>query len=156
MKAWGFFLEFHIPYYTMRKGRHIRDARIIAQKRLRKSEILPLQQESEDPDEIYYHEAQLSSLCWGPDAWFWTQMFFADTFFGSELDYDKYLNPAVDPGTNLELRLDPPTLKHNLGLSPDPREYWLMQLEVRFGQIVLEYTALIGTFSKRMEIYVSR
>ncbi|KAF2447929.1 hypothetical protein P171DRAFT_354948 [Karstenula rhodostoma CBS 690.94] len=138
----------------MRIGCSVKDHRTIAGKRLRKSEILPLQQQSKDPDEICYHEAQISSICWGPDDSFWTEIFLVDTFFGSELYYEKYLDPVLDPGTNLVLRLDPPTLKHNLTLSSDPREYWLTQLDVRLTQVVHEYTALVGTFSKRMESYV--
>jgi hypothetical protein len=135
----------------MRIGRYVEDHRTIAGKRLRKSELLPLQSESKDPDELCYHEAQISSLCWGPD-----ETFLVETFFGSEPHYDKYLDPMIDPITNLTLRLDPPTLASDLSLSLDPREYWLRQLNVRISQVVQEYTALIGTFSKRMETYVSQ
>lgn len=138
----------------MRVGRRIEDRRTIAGKQLRKSEVLPLQRQSKDAEELCYYEAQISSLCWGPDESFWTEIFLVETFFGSEVHYEKYLKPEVDLVTDLTLRLDPPTLTNDPNLSLDPREYWLRQLEVRLSQVVHEYTALIGTFSKRMEIYV--
>lgn len=139
----------------MRTGRHLQDHRTVAGKRLRKSEVLPLQHQSKDPDELFYHESQISSLCWGPDESFWTELFLVETFFGSEVHFEKYLEPQLDPVTKLTLRVDPPTLTNNPNLTLDPREYWLRQLHVRLSQVVHEYTALIGTFSKRMEAYVS-
>lgn len=37
----------------------------------------------------------------------------------------------------------------------DPREYFLLKLDTRIEQVVTEYSALIETFNKRMEEYVS-
>jgi len=129
------------------------DPREILGKPLRESDRLPLQEESQDKEDIYYHEAQISSLCWGPDDSFWTELFLLETYFGSEDHLETYLNPASNKDDD---RLDPPLAGTNQMKNTcfDPREYWLWKLEVRLDQITEEYTALVETFNTRMEIYV--
>ncbi|KAJ4301838.1 hypothetical protein N0V90_003934 [Kalmusia sp. IMI 367209] len=128
-----------------------KDQRKISQRRLRKSSLLPLQKESNDNEELYYHEAQISSLCWGTDEWFWTELFLVETYFGSEEHLLNYLSSSEDAK-----RVDPPLAGGCEMKNPcfDPREYWLWQLRLRFEQITEEYTALIETFNKRMEAYI--
>ena len=128
-----------------------KDHRSIGAVSLRKSVLLPLQLEVDDKKEIYYHEAQISSLCWGPDEWFWTELFLVETYFGSEPDLSDYLDPPQGTATR------DPTTRHYSQPSPcwDPRQYWLEQLEVRLTQVNHEYVALIRTLTRRMEAYVS-
>lgn len=134
----------------MRLGK-IEDQRYVGEQPLRKSVLLPLQTELQDPNEIYYHEAQISSLCWGPDETCWTEYFFVETYFGSEPDRETYLKPP----TNIQTR-DPPTIQFSYPrIYWDPREYWLKQIDVRLAQVCYEYSALIGTLTRRMEAYVS-
>lgn len=128
------------------------DNRTIDGKRLRKSDILPLQVESGDAEELCYHEAQTSSLSWGPDEWFWTELFLVDTYFGSEEILVNYLTGSQDGDG-----FDPPLGGIGRMVDPcfDPREYWLMKLERRILQVTEEYTALIETFNRRIDEYVS-
>lgn len=134
----------------MRLGK-IEDQRYVGEHPLRKSVLLPLQSELQDPNEIYYHEAQLSSLCWGTDESCWTEFFFVETYFGSEPDRETYLKPR----TGVQTR-DPPTKQFSYPTPYwDPREYWLKQIDVRLVQVCYEYSALIGTLTRRMEAYVS-
>jgi hypothetical protein len=133
------------------------DFRSIKDKPLRKTEKLPLQGVSDDGEELSFHEAQTSSLSWGPDEWFWTELFLVDTYFGSEPELTTYLDPptpADSPGDGN----DPPlggggSMKYTPYF--DPREYFLRKLDRRFDQVAKEHSALIETFNQRMESYVS-
>ncbi len=127
------------------------DPRTIQGKKLRKSELLPLQQESDDKEDIYYYEAQTSSLSWGPDEWFWTELFLVDTYFGSEPEFKKYLIGGRPGDGN-----DPPLGGGSMKVTPyfDPREYYLQKLDRRIDQVAKEYSALVETFNSRMEQYV--
>lgn len=124
-------------------------------KRLRKSSILPLQHYAEDQKELYYHEAQTSSLCWGPDETFWTELFLVDTYFGSEKNLHTYLTTPhlgrYGDGS------DPPLAgRGSMEVAMfDPREYFLLKIDRRVDQVATEYGALIETFNKRMDAYVS-
>lgn len=139
----------------MRRGPLVgtEDPRKIQGKRIRKSEPLPLRDESSDQEHLYYHEAQTSSLSWGPDEWFWTELFLVDVYFGSETNHRTYLESG-GPGDGS----DPPlggggSMKYRPYF--DPREYYLLKLDRRIDQVVKEYSALIETFNSRMEHYVS-
>lgn len=128
-----------------------KDPRTISAKRIRRSERLPLQSVSSDKKDLIYHEAQTSSLSWGADEWFWTEIFLVDTYFGSEENRHEYLS-----STNEGQGLDPP-LGGTGSLEPpqfDPREYFLRKLDCRIGQAVTEYSSLVETFNARMENYV--
>lgn len=157
MQSWGFFLEFHIPYHAMRYGplQLTKDPRRVSGKRLRKSALLPLQSYSQGQGDLYYHEAQTSSLCWGPDDTFWTELFLVDTYFGSEANFQAYLDtPNLGKYGDGS---DPPLAgQGSLALTLfDPREYFLEKIDRRIAQVATEYGALIETFNKRMETYVS-
>lgn len=151
--TWGFFFEFHLPYHAMRRGPLdcSRDTRWVAGKRLRQSEPLPLYINSTDQEDLYYHEAQTSSLSWGPDEWFWTELFLVDTYFGSEEIHKSYLSnckkgDGFDPPCGGRITMAIPRF--------DPREYFLLKLDYRIEQVATEYSALVETFNKRMEDYL--
>ncbi|EAT85647.2 hypothetical protein SNOG_06996 [Parastagonospora nodorum SN15] len=114
---------------------------------------LPLRSQTGNDEDLYYHEAQTSSLCWGPDETFWTELFLVDTYFGSEQNLGTYLeNPLLTiPGNGF----DPPLGGRKLMKEPvfDPREYFLMKIDRRTEQVATEYRALVETFNKRMEDY---
>jgi hypothetical protein len=120
-------------------------------KRLRKSELLPLRKYSSDDQDLYYHEAQTSSLSWGTDEWFWTELCLVDTYFGSEENRKTYFT-----GRTSGDELDPPTGGRFSMRYPrfDPREYYLLKLDFRVEQVATEYGALVETFDRRMEEYV--
>jgi hypothetical protein len=127
------------------------DPRKITGNRIRKSEPLPLRSLSSDQEDLYFHEAQTSSLSWGTDEWFWTELFLVDTYFGSEENHRNYFTGCVegdgfDPPSGGRFRMTTPQF--------DPRLYFLLKLQFRLEQVVTEYSALIETFNKRMEEYV--
>jgi hypothetical protein len=141
----------------MRRGpvRPTKDTRRIYGKRLRKSSLLPLQSESRDQEDLHYHEAQISSLSWGPDETFWSEIFLVDTYFGSEKKLATYLDTPT--GGKLGDGSDPPLGGQGSMEVPmfNPREYFLMKIDRRIEQVATEYRALVETFNKRMEEYVS-
>ncbi|KAI8936255.1 hypothetical protein NX059_006677 [Plenodomus lindquistii] len=146
--SWGFFLEFHISYHALRSGPLRQDSRFVSGKPLREHGVLPLREETNDPEELYYYEAQTSSLCWGYDEWFWTELFLVDTWFGSEENHQTYLtNSTAGNG------FDPPLAGSRTFESPclDPREYFLLKLDRRLEQAATEYSALIEAFIRRMD-----
>jgi hypothetical protein len=126
---------------------------MIGGKRLRKTEPLPLRYQSVDQEDLYFHEAQTSSLSWGADEWFWTELCLVDTYFGSEEKHKTYFTRCQE-GSGL----DPPSGgRFQMIDSPfDPREYFLLKLQFRTEQTVTEYSALVETFNKRMDEYVRR
>lgn len=153
MQSWGFFLEFHIPYHAMRHG-PIKDLRTVSGKQLRKIEPLPLRSESKDQEDLFYHEAQTSSLSWGPDESFWTELFLVDTYFGSEKNHQTYLTPSsnCEPGDGFDPALGGQgSMRRPLS---DPREYFLLKVDRRIDHVATEYSALVETFNKRMDEYV--
>lgn len=126
--------------------------RTISGKRLRKSEPLPLVSHSSDQEDLYYHEAQTSSICWGISEWFWTEIFVTDTYFESEENHESYSkNRAYGEG------FDPLLGGRGIMKDPrfDPREYFLKILEYRMEQAATEYGTLVDIFNRRMEEYVS-
>jgi len=128
------------------------DPRLTGGKRLRKAEPLPLRHHSSDQEDLYYHEAQTSSLSWGADEWFWTELCLVDTYFGSEEKHKTYFagcqeGDGFDPACGGRYSVT--------ALGFDPREYFLVKLWFRTEQVVTEYSALIETFNMRMDEYVS-
>ena len=107
----------HVPVESTK------DHRMIRGKRMRRSELLPLFSFSSDLEDLYYHKAQTSSLAWGPDKDFWTELFLVDTYFGSERSHKVYL-----AGCNEGDGLDPPSGGRFSMVTPifDPREYFLI------------------------------
>lgn len=138
----------------MRRGplEKTQDSRMISGRRLRRSEPLPLGPQSSDDEDLYYHEAQTSSVCWGISEWFWTEVFVVDTYFGSEENHKEYLTKcAYGEG------FDPPLGGRGIMKKPrfDPREYFLQIVDYRMEQTATEYGTLVDIFNRRMEEYVS-
>ncbi|KAJ4367494.1 hypothetical protein N0V83_007077 [Neocucurbitaria cava] len=103
-------------------------------------------------EDLYYHQAQTSSLSWGTDEWFWTEVFLVDTYFGSEENHKTYFTNCNEGDG-----IDPPLGGRGSMVTPrfDPREYFLLKVDRRVEQVTTEYSALVETFDKRMEYYVS-
>jgi hypothetical protein len=78
-----------------------------------------------------------------------------DTYFGSEKHLQTYLDTPRSgiPGDGL----DPPLGGRGSLKVPifDPRGYFLLKIDRRIEQVATEYGALVGTFDKRMDEYVS-
>ncbi|KAH8731156.1 hypothetical protein GQ44DRAFT_605115, partial [Phaeosphaeriaceae sp. PMI808] len=123
---------------------------------LRKSEELPLHGFSGDNKHLCYHEGQTSSLSWGPDETYWSELFLVDTYFGSEEDHETY--PIPPQGGCTGDGWDPPLGGRGTMKIPifDPREYFLMKIDQRVEQVTMEYSALVETFDKRMEKYIGK
>ncbi|KAF2638066.1 hypothetical protein P280DRAFT_529762 [Massarina eburnea CBS 473.64] len=98
---------------------------------------------------FFYHEAQTSSISWGLDENFWTELFLVDTYFGSERNLRTHLKSKPNGDG-----FDPPLGGRGTMEEPrfDPRGYWLLMLDRRMLQVT-EYTALIETFNMRIERY---
>ncbi|PSN73203.1 hypothetical protein BS50DRAFT_482272 [Corynespora cassiicola Philippines] len=141
----------------MRNGAEVFDSRSIKGEHLRKTSVLPLRswlidgdfRQSSDGEELYYYEAQVSSLSMGVSEWFWTEYFLVDTYFGSEPGLATYFAGEAGCG------FDPPLGGHgNMSIACfDPREYWLKKIARRMYQVRSEFAALIETFNKRMDQY---
>jgi hypothetical protein len=141
-------LEFHIPYYAIRRGSCKTDTRNLNHKPLRASRILPLAL-GDGPNDLYYYEAQLSFLVTGVDEWRYTSYCCVDTYFGSEPDHQAYLEmPApIEPAAGGLRALERPLW--------NPREFFLDILSFRIEQAVTESQALVDSFEERMNAYVS-
>jgi hypothetical protein len=140
-------MEFHFPYYALRKGAPIRDRRMLQGKLLRRSEILPLAQD-EHTDVFTYHEAQTSFLVAGVDEFFLTSYCLVDTYSGSERMKTSYLEALDGVG------LDPASCRTLKFPYWNPREYFLAVFAKRIGQGTMEWRNLIRVFDRRMKYYV--
>jgi hypothetical protein len=141
-------MEFHIPYYVLRRGMPSQDGRMLQGKRLRRSEILPLA-ENEHSDQHSYHEAQSSFLVTGVDDFFWTSYCFVDTYYGSERMKSTYLSALDGVG------IDPASCRTLVFPYWNPREYLLAVFATRMRQATMEWRNLIRNFDRRMKYYVS-
>lgn len=141
-------MEFHIPYYAIRRGSCITDTRKSDGKPLRTSRILPLAA-VDSANDLYYYQAQLSFLVTGVDEWRYTSYCCVDTYFGSEPDHQAYLEPPapIEPASGGLLELERPLW--------NPREFFLSILSFRIEQAVTESQALLDSFEERMNSYVS-
>jgi len=141
-------LEFHIPYYAIRRGPCITDTRKLNGKPLRASRILPLAV-GDSAKDLYYYQAQLSFLITGVDEWHYTSYCCVDTYFGSEPDHQAYLEPPapIEPASGGLRELERPLW--------NPREFFLCIWSFRIEQAVTESQALIDSFEERMNAYVS-
>ena len=85
-------------------------------------------------------------LITGVDEWFWTAYCCTDTYFGSEETIQFYH----------ERKLDAPTggSKSNMHPSWDPREYFLLVLSRRLGQVTKEWGNVINAFEGRLHHHV--
>lgn len=139
-------MEFHIPYFALRKGLDLGDKRNAPDGLRRKSRPLPLARNMTEKLD-YYHEAQTAFILTGIDEWFWVSYCCVDSYFGSEPNQLDYLNEAspVDPAS-CSIWLQYP--------SWNPREYFLTVASRRLAQATQEWVALVTAFEERLLAYV--
>ena len=112
-------MEFHLPYYALRKGASLNDD----PRGLRRCGTLV----STNGKQAHLYEAQISVLVTGVDEWFWTAYCFAETFFGSEESIQFYYENDFDAFTGGEKSASFPVW--------NPREYFLSILSRRLKQV---------------------
>ena len=147
-----FNLEFHIPYYAIRKNSTSEDTRTLVSKPLRKAWPLPIKvKQSEKPESYMCYEAKTSFLLIGSDDFCWTSICFADGPPGSEKLKSTYLSAAggrgKDPATGGERTMEFPYWS--------PQEYFLVVLSRRMRAATKESINCIRTFDARLRTYVS-
>lgn len=152
-----FVFEFHIPFFSLRRGPGVRDLRSLQDQTFRKSSRLPLPRNDRKIEEQdCFHEAQVSMLLHGVDEWVWTAYCCVDTYFGSEPDHRTYYDGFIDDHGN-SYGFDAPSggLKELNFPTWNPREYFLMVLARRMMQATREWTNLVLIFQERLTHYVS-
>ena len=141
-------MEFHVPFYALRRGPEKQDNRRLDDHCLRTSRALPLGRPEEESHD-FYHEAHASLLVTGVDEWVWTAYFCVDTYFGAESNWQSY--PNIGSSGH-----DGPTGGWIFQKHPfwNPREYFLAVLKRRMIQVTAEWTVLIDTYQQRLNHYV--
>jgi len=143
-----FGLEFHIPYYALRRGPRTDDKRQIHGKPLRSCTLLPLGDQQQRQD--FYYEATNSLLIFGIDEWVWTAYCFVDSYFISNINHREYFEVAhpTDPCLGGSKLMEFPFW--------NPREYFIAILSRRLRQAAREWVALVNAFEVRMAAYEQR
>jgi hypothetical protein len=106
---------------------------------------------SQDQKQYGIHEAQISFVICGSDNRRWVGYGFVDTEFDREnlADHDlSYVGKHEDPIAFGELDANLPIW--------DPREYFLMVLQIRMAQVLKEWECLIRTVERSINQYVCR
>ncbi|KAF2428812.1 hypothetical protein EJ08DRAFT_311624 [Tothia fuscella] len=139
-------MEFHLPYYALRKCPQVKDKRYLHGEPLRKTARLPLAGPGYMED-YSIHQCQTSVLITGVDDFFFTSYTFVDSYHGSEQKKATYFDTlnggGVDPASGRSLEWP----------FWNPREYFLVVFAVRLGQATLEWRNLICRFDRRMKCY---
>ncbi len=143
-QRFGFVMEFHIPYFALRKS----TTPMSDPRGLRKSgTFVRTYQIGDDYEQV--HEAQISLLVAGVDEWYWTAYCCVDKYFGSEKTIQSYLDQQIDApigGAGRDTAL--PVW--------NPREYFLIVLSRRLRQVTWEWSSLVAALDERLESHVSR
>ncbi|KAF2234442.1 hypothetical protein EV356DRAFT_466610 [Viridothelium virens] len=150
-----FVLEFHIPFFSLRRGRGLKDSRLLNGQPFRKSRSLPLpRSQKKDEEQDFFHEAQVSMLLYGIDEWVWTAYCCVDTYFGSEPGHRTYHEGSEDD-SGMSYGVDAPSGGSRELRFPtwNPREYFLMVLARRMMQATREWTNLVHVFEERLIHY---
>ena len=134
-------MEFHLPFFALRKMPLNLDRRIFRNKPLREVRPMFTSLRDERKDAIVC-EGQLSFLVVGVDEWFLTVYCFADTFLASEMTAKWYVDQEKD-GPSAWTMPDLPCW--------NPREYFLFVLSRRLEQITREWRNLIQLLERRLE-----
>ena len=147
-------MEFHIPYFALRTSPPARSQRT-ARKTTPPRQWIDLEflqiepQDSQNPRHYGIHEAQISFALCGPDDGRWVGYAFVDTEFdGEDLTEDNFSYEGIheDP-----IALD--KMDANLPIW-DPREYFLMIVEIRMAQVMKEWEYLVRTVERSITRYV--
>lgn len=134
-------MEFHLPYYALRRGA-MTDADSRGLRRC--GRFNPIGTNTGDPE--YLYEAHISVLVTGPDEWFWTALCCVETYFDSRESCQRYYDQGFDAPTGAAQPMEFPVW--------NPRQYYLLILSRRMGQITKEWANIVNTFDKRLQYYV--
>ena len=153
----AFVLEFHIPFFSLRRGRGLEDARYLQGQPLRKSRRLPLPRVGRiEEEEDFFHEAQISYLLHGVDEWVWTEYCCGDTYFGIKPNHRTYHDDFIDDhGNSSEFDAPSGDPKELSFPTWNPRERFLIVLARRMMQVTREWTNLVYVFEERLTYYVN-
>lgn len=103
----------------------------------------------------YVYEAKLSCLVSGSNRDSWSAYLFNDLYFEIDEDSESILHYDAQEGTGS--MLDPLTAgKRSTIVSGDPREYFLIVLEVRLGLVKKEWEQLFMVVDGAIRAYVSQ
>lgn len=134
-------MEFHLPYYALRRG-FMTNADPRGLRRCGKFE--PIGTNTGDPE--YLYEAQTSVMVTGFDEWFWTTYCCVETYFENKESIQFYHDTNMDAPTGAARPTNLPVW--------NPRQYYLLILSRRMGQMTKEWANIVNTFDKRLQYYV--
>ena len=140
---YGFALEFHIPYYTLRTS-ELPDPR-----GLRRHGQLLLPGAPNVKTREFLYEAQISLLITGVDEWFWSAYCCLDTYFEGKDSVTSYHNNNSDA-------LVGGTLRPNWYPVWNVRQYFLFVFSRRFKQATKEWAAIVRALDSRLYVFVSK
>ena len=126
----GFSMEFHLPYFALRKGPRIPDIRGLRH-------CYPMiDGKGGSSADVFFYEAQISLLLVGVDEWLWTVYCCVDTFFGSERAPSNYEHNGQDAPSGGGRQTSYPVWS--------PRGYFLFVLSRRINQIAKEWRNIVS------------
>jgi hypothetical protein len=144
-------LEFHIPYFALRKSFSTSEklhSNIVG----RRSGVFAdsLTRNCEPSQKEFFHEVQVSVLLVGIDEWVWTLYCLVETHFEQPRD----LTELEEYVTSMR---DAPSGQFGTYKQPiwNPREYFLLVLCRRMDQATLEWQNLVETLDQRLKDLVS-
>lgn len=150
-RASPYALEFHIPYFALRKSFSTSEklhSNIVG----RRSGVFAdsFTRNCEPGQKEFFHEAQVSVLLVGIDEWVWTlyclvEGQFEETHDPAELE--QYVTHMRDAPSGNYVPYTMPIW--------NPREYFLLVLCRRMGQATLEWQNLVETLDQRLKDLVS-
>ena len=142
-QSFGFALEFHLPYYALRRSATLQED----PRGLRRCGSFIPKRETSNVSEFIY-EAQISVMVTGIDEWFWTAYCCTETHFGSEASVQTYHEYGLDAPTGGE--------KSNVYPTWNPREYFLLILSCRIKQITKEWSNILDALEERLQYHVKQ
>lgn len=143
-------LEFHIPYFALRKS--FSDSQNLHNSIVgRRSGVFTdtFTRNCEPGQKEYFHEAQVSVLLVGIDEWVWTLYCLVETRFEEKQDrgnIEEYVTHMLDAPSGQVARYYSPIW--------NPREYFLLVLCRRMDQATLEWQNLVETLDQRLKVLV--
>jgi hypothetical protein len=104
-----------------------------------------------DYSDMCIYEAQVSVLVTGVDHWSWTAHAFVDTSYHGDDNRE-----SVEYYADSTVPVDPLTAGSHVADTPiwKPREYFLLVLERRMGQVKKEWEQTVNSLLQRIEPYV--
>ncbi|KAI1371184.1 hypothetical protein F4677DRAFT_464434 [Hypoxylon crocopeplum] len=154
-----FAFEFHLPYFALRKHR-------LPQKDTRRAAngdglrgyyditfLRTMSSKADNSPTEYVYEAKVSCLLSGLSRYSWSTHFFNDLYFETDEDAES-IEEYLDQGSTGTI-LDPLTAGKKLmdTLPCEPREYFLVVLEIRLGRIKKEWQQLFAAVNQAIQAY---